>query len=275
LNELLNLDPATSCPEYNADTTYLLYPDNDYSESPLKTDFAVLDDKVPNCPFSGPPAPPTDDFEYQASFSNCAPVAASSAVLVAVVVLAAGTSILGLLIMINNFIPKGPCIKFVLEKLGCLWCFEIDYPTEADPEKRKVEIMSATYRKAAEKCGCTATLCGSCTIDGPAVDSAGDMVEPSTALFDPMTKLYRCIGLPGTDNCCGKWCAVHGPNPDASNDNILCAPGAAVLQNCCGSCCADNGDSTTTSDKTLMNTSGFGFDAAEQPKENPIADTNE
>ena len=66
-------------------------------------------------------------------------------------------------------------------------------------------------------------------------------------------------------------------------DNILYAPGAAVLQNCCGTCCTDDGESSSTSNKTVMNTRAFGFDSAEQPKEPPnrrhqqvpIGETNE
>eukprot|EP00729_Bicosta_minor_P017954 gene17954-32543_t len=158
---------------------------------------------------------------------------------------------------------KAPVAKWILEKLGCLWCFEIDYPTDKDSEARQVEINTVLYRKAAGKCGCTATVFGCCTVDGPTVTTPDETVEPSTSLFDPMTKLYRWLGLPGTESGCGKWCSVHGPNPDESNNNILFAPGAAIMQNCCGDCCAEavNKADETVSPAT-KNTSAFGFSNA-------------
>jgi hypothetical protein len=158
----------------------------------------------------------------------------------------------------------------VLQKLGLLWCFEIDYPTEKDPEERKVEIVSAVYRKAAEKCDSTAAICGCCTINGPtaAVGSHNDEIDPSTSLFDPMTKFYRHLELPGPEHGCGKCCTVHGPNPDASNDNILFAPVEAALTNCCGdlTCCARGDQSTTHS-----STRGI---VRMQPTHNPMFDTS-
>ena len=159
---------------------------------------------------------------------------------------------------INQAIPKGPCIKAVLQKLGLLWCFEIDYPTEKDPENRKVEIATSCYRKSVETCGWNATLWDCFTIDGPTVTSPGDTIEPSTALFDPNTALWRCLGCPDQNNCFGKWCVVHGPNPDASNANILCDPGAACCQNCCGSDDAGAGDAPA-SDSKKGGTTAFGF----------------
>jgi len=169
--------------------------------------------------------------------------------------------------MIQSIFPwKAPCAKLVLQKLGLLSCFEIDYPTEKDPEARHVEVSSVLYRKSAEKCGCTAVVLGCCTIDGPLVTTSAEEVEPSTSLFDPMTKLYRCLGLPGTESGCGKWCVVHGPNPDASNDNILCAPGAAVMHNCCGTCWADS-DAGSAHTNT---TDAFGFTASDNNVSNLV-----
>lgn len=154
----------------------------------------------------------------------------------------------------------------MLEKLGLLWCFEIDYPIEADPEKRKVEILSTVYRKSAEKCECTAVVCGFCTVHGPtATNPQNDDVDPSTALFDPMTKLYRCLRLPGIEHGCGQWCTVHGPNPNDSN-NILFDPSAAIMNKCCGDLKCCTGESMLQADvhKTQIELVDM------QPKENPL-----
>lgn len=132
-------------------------------------------------------------------------------------------------------IPKGPCIKAVLRKLGLLWCFEIEYPTEEDPENRRVDVNTVCYRKSVETCAWNATLWGCFTIDGPTATSASDTVDPQAALFDLNTVLWRCLGCPGQENCCGKWCVIHGPNPDPNNANIIVDPGAACCQNCFGS----------------------------------------
>jgi hypothetical protein len=178
--------------------------------------------------------------------------------------------------MIQSIIPwKGPCAKWILEKLGCLWCFEINYPTEEDPEARQIEVNTVLFRKSVEKCECTRAVCGCCTIHGPAatVDSHSDAVDPSTSLFDPMTKLYRHLGLPGPEHGCGKWCTVHGPNLDASSDNVLFAPSAATIKYCCSelSCCAEAKEES----QSAMNTNSFEF-VDKQPVQNPVfaADIN-
>jgi len=231
-----------------------------------KDDCGDGSDEDGRCGFSEPL-----QLQYIAVESNCAaPTVGESGTgntgaIAAIVVLAGGVSLLYILCMIQSIFPwKAPVAKWVLEKLGLLWCFEIDYPTEKDPEARQVEVMTAAYRKSTEKCECTAAVLGCCTIDGPTVVTPGETVEPSTSLFDPMTKLYRCIGLPGTESGCGKWCAVHGPNLDANTNNILCAPGAAIMQNCCGECCAENpsdqaSEKSAATKSKVATTSAFGF----------------
>ena len=185
------------------------------------------------------------------------------------VVVVAGVTTLYILMLVQSVIPwKAPVAKYILGKLGLLWCFNIDYPTEKDPEAQSIEMLSVCYRKSNEKCGCTASVLGGCTIPGPTATppaTSGDPVEPSTSLFDPMTKLYRCLGLPGTESGCGKWCAVHGPDPDASNSNILFAPGAAILQNCCIPKCwpeTDKADFSSASQQQTTETTAFGFTSA-------------
>eukprot|EP00729_Bicosta_minor_P016960 gene16960-16888_t len=184
-------------------------------------------------------------------------------IIIVVVFLATTSSCCYILMMIQSIIPwKAPVARKILKKLGLLWCFEIDYPTQNDPNARQIEVNTVLYRKSVEKCGCISSIIGGlCTIHGPTVSTAldNDIVDPSTSLFDPMTKLYRYLGLPGTNHGCGKWCSVHGPNPDANNDNILFAPGAAIMEKCCGE---PEMQSTAT-------TSQFGF-VDKQPKENPL-----
>lgn len=232
LNKLLQMEPAATCPEEEDQEA----PEFGYVRVSYHDDI---------CPVTGE-----------------GPGLADLPVVAAVVVVATAVSFVYILTMLQAIFPwKAPVAKWILNKLGLLWCFEIDYPTDEDPEARRVEMLSATYRKSTEKCECTATVLGCCTIDGPTIATSGEAVDPSTSLFDPLTKLYRCIGLPGADHGCGKWCAVHGPNPDASNSNILFSPGAAIMQNCCGGCCAetDKGASSAKPSSATKSTSAFGF----------------